>query len=145
MPCVLLVPPESCPCVPHAPRGRERVGTAADRAPLTRPRTDAAEPCLGCALSLDAGCLHILTDLRLLSVRANGLQLLWLVSMRDVQGVQFIDDTNSLLLTLAAAAAAGDGTDAPSPLDLNVRAVMCADGASARALHELIIDCISHL
>eukprot|EP00966_Prymnesium_polylepis_P061862 1435465-Prymnesium_polylepis.1 len=79
---------------------------------------------MGCAVALDESCLHILTDLRLLCVRLHGLQLLWQVSMRDVQGVQLISDTKTLLLTLApAASSAGISMSAVTALEVNVRAV----------------------
>ena len=56
------------------------------------------------------------------------------------QGVQLVADTNSILLNLAAASDAQSG-----PADLDVRAVMCADAASAHTLHELLSEGLSML
>mmetsp|Transcript_20488 Transcript_20488/g.49156 ORF Transcript_20488/g.49156 Transcript_20488/m.49156 type:complete len:277 (+) Transcript_20488:2-832(+) len=99
----------------------------------------AAEPCMGCVPSLDEGCLHILTDLRLMSVRVEGHVLLWLVALRDVQGVQLIDSTNSLLLTVASS----QSTQSGGAVATSVRAVMCADAASSRFMQKQVVECIS--
>lgn len=93
--------------------------------------------------SLDEGCIHLLTDLRLLSVRIQGMQLIFNISLGDVYGVQLVDDTNSVLLTLAPPQNTVSTVSA-NPSDLSVRAVMCVDQPSARSLHKNIVHLISY-
>ena len=93
---------------------------------------------MGCVLAHDEGCLHLLTDLRLVSVQVHGLQLLWSTSLRDVQGVHLVPDTNSLLLNLAVAHPNTSGPSAAMAVD--VKAVMCANAAAMHSMYALLTE-----